>query len=240
MPRSSSTRRRLAIDWLGRGRCRPASAVERLEKLEVADRLLDQLNITDLSADGLPAEPRRTDDQDWNVTQRRVVQLLVAEVPAVHHGHHQIEQDRGGARTVSQDVERLLAVGRRHDLEPFLLQPFPERFANRGVVLHEEEAWRRRTRLRRRFTGSVGWPQDMQTAVRHLRDPGSTRMYGLSRIQQASAQTSGSRIQDLAQRVAYAARNGATGKRSVNVVPVSLEDTTAISPRWACAIWRTM
>src|SRR5579863_9149206 len=46
-----------------------------------------------------------------------------------HHRDHQIEQDGGGTRAISQNVEGLPPVRRPHNLESFFLKRLAERVA---------------------------------------------------------------------------------------------------------------
>jgi len=48
------------------------------------DGLRDYLDLSELHPNGSGAEPRRCDDDDGNVAQRRIAQLLLAKVPTVH------------------------------------------------------------------------------------------------------------------------------------------------------------
>ena len=72
-----------------------------------------------------------------------VEHLLPAELPAVHHRHHQIEQDDARVHARGQAVERLLAVGGDFDLEPFQLEKPPQHVAGIHVVFDHEHSARR-------------------------------------------------------------------------------------------------
>jgi len=73
------------------------------------------------------------------VGKLRIARDLGEELPAVHHRHEQIEQDR--ARTLRVGgLESLAAVARRHDVEALELEQFSHRLPDDFVVLDYQDA----------------------------------------------------------------------------------------------------
>src|SRR5438132_235836 len=62
------------------------------------------------------------EDDDGDRGQVRVAALLLAELPAVHHGHVQIEQDNARRFGVPQQIQGFSTVGGTGDVVAFLLQ----------------------------------------------------------------------------------------------------------------------
>ncbi len=63
----------------------------------------------------------------------------VVEVAAIHHRHHQIEQNEIGQRSSAKVLERFLAVLGGLRRETFLLEPNAKRFDQIGIVVHDED-----------------------------------------------------------------------------------------------------
>ena len=59
------------------------------------------------------------------------------EFPAVHDGHHEIQQDQAGWLDRLEQGERILPVLRLEDREPFAFQELAEKLAQRFVVVHQ-------------------------------------------------------------------------------------------------------
>ncbi len=69
-----------------------------------------------------------------------VLALGLAELPTIHDGHHQVEQDQGReALGGVEPVEGLLAVGDGGDAIPGVLQRVHHRFAEIVVVLRQQD-----------------------------------------------------------------------------------------------------
>ena len=62
---------------------------------------------------------------------------LAADLPAVHHGQHDIEQHKVGLDLLGH-LDGLAAVGRVRDLEPVLLQVQTQQLCDVVIVLHDE------------------------------------------------------------------------------------------------------
>src|SRR6185503_19240036 len=74
----------------------------------------------------------------------RVFHLLGSELPTVHDGHHEIEQDEAGGRLLRADIERFASVGiLAHDVA-FELEDLRESLADVVVVLDDEDVARTR------------------------------------------------------------------------------------------------
>src|ERR1700723_3121743 len=71
--------------------------------------------------------------------QPRILDLLRAEVPAVHDRHPQIEYDQVGRRCLIQVVQSLPAIARRHRAITLHLKKSDHRFARVFVVLDDED-----------------------------------------------------------------------------------------------------
>ena len=67
-----------------------------------------------------------------------VAHLLAAELPAVHHRHHQVEQDDARVDARRQPFERLLAVRGDFDLEAFELEKAAQHVPRINVVFDDE------------------------------------------------------------------------------------------------------
>ena len=62
---------------------------------------------------------------------------LAADLPAVHHGQHDIEQHKVGLDLLGH-LDGLAAVGRVRHLEAILLQVQAQQFRDVDIVLHDE------------------------------------------------------------------------------------------------------
>jgi hypothetical protein len=129
-------------------------------------RKIDRLADVGVGGDGarLRAQIRRH-RQQRNAGQHRVGALLDAELPSVHHRHHQVEEDHVGRGAAVKGVERLAAVGRGRHRESLVLQHVRQRQPDADVVLDEQHAdsrWRRgflrrAGELRGRLQVGHGW-----------------------------------------------------------------------------------
>ena len=70
---------------------------------------------------------------------RCVPELLLAELPAVHLRHHEIEQDERGALAAAQAVEGDPSVLAEVRVVAFLREHLAERLPEIGVVVHDED-----------------------------------------------------------------------------------------------------
>ncbi len=85
----------------------------------------------------------RGECDDGDLREHGIPILLDAKLPAVHHGHHEIEDDHVGARTLPERLERVETVRASGDRVPLHAQQIIERLANARVVLDEEQRRRR-------------------------------------------------------------------------------------------------
>ena len=79
------------------------------------------------------------DDELGDPGERRIVAQGVAQLPAAHDGHHQVEQDDAGPHTRVQKVQGLLAVGGLRHGEAVILQGLAQALPQIGVVLDHED-----------------------------------------------------------------------------------------------------
>ena len=86
--------------------------------------------------------PGRRHHDHRNVASSASLHLLAAELPAVHHRHHQVEQDDAGLTPAFEALERLLAVGGALDLEAFQLEEPAQHVAGIDVVFDDENCAR--------------------------------------------------------------------------------------------------
>ena len=79
---------------------------------------------------------RRGEQDDRDV----LVELLqrARELPAVHHRHHEVEDDHVGTER-AQDDEGLAAVRRWHDLEALVRERCEQQLTKIGVVVDDED-----------------------------------------------------------------------------------------------------
>ena len=79
------------------------------------------------------------DDDDRNRREPGIACLALAEFPAVHHRHHQVEDDDARLAGFIERVERQLAVRGGAHVETLELQEPPEHFAGVAVVFDDHD-----------------------------------------------------------------------------------------------------
>src|SRR5436190_1243885 len=81
----------------------------------------------------------RRHDRDWNGGKRRVSPPLIEEGIAVHHRHHQVEQDgRRKVRRGAQELQRLEAIRGREDLESAVRERLGENLPDIEIVVDDQ------------------------------------------------------------------------------------------------------
>ena len=100
----------------------------------------ERIAIDGLGQERLRVDPpfagRRGDDRDGR--QVRIVLLVLAEFPAVHHRHHHVEDDGVGPVSRPHHLQRMLAVIRDQDAVIVLFEHGAELFANVAIVLYDQ------------------------------------------------------------------------------------------------------
>ena len=126
-----------------------AVAAHQLEQAVEVERFLQEGGPTEI---GGPRLIERRQDDDGDVGELGIRALAAAELPAVHHGHHQVEQDEIGAVTFFKVVEGVAAVRDCFGPESLERQQLRHHLPQVGVVFDDEdgavpgEAWTARMR----------------------------------------------------------------------------------------------
>ena len=101
---------------------------------------VDRLAQVGLRGDGRRLRaPIRGNRHHGDEPQLRVVLLNRSELPAIHHGHSQIEHDDVGEAFGVQPPQRLASVFGERDVVAFLLQERPQGVANDFFVFNNED-----------------------------------------------------------------------------------------------------
>src|SRR5215217_8563021 len=118
-----------------RGRVQRATHhLQQVVQLEGLGQVADSANVLGLAAH---VAVRAEDDERDGRDGRRLLAHALGELPAVHHRHHQVQQDEL-RRVRLQLVQRLLAVAGAADLEALGLQDLRERFEDVRVIIDDE------------------------------------------------------------------------------------------------------
>ena len=112
-----------------------AVALDSLEQASEVERLHHQLR----GVDQHRAVAGGGDDDERDVGDLGVLLLLPPELPAVHHRHHEVEQDDAGAgRGRLQVVEGLAAVPHARDVVALVLENLTQRVADVRIVVDDQ------------------------------------------------------------------------------------------------------
>src|SRR5258706_15552400 len=114
---------------------------------EAEDHRQQPIEIQRLGEPGGPADVARlllhasvrADDDDRNLRDLPPPELLLAELPAVHHRHRHVEEDEARIRLLLETLERRAAVLRLQDVEARLLEVLGEALPEERVVLDNED-----------------------------------------------------------------------------------------------------
>ena len=60
------------------------------------------------------------------------------ELPAAHHGHHEVDQKDGGQRPLLQDLQRLRAVVRARGRKTLAAEKTLQRIADARIVIDDQ------------------------------------------------------------------------------------------------------
>ena len=96
----------------------------------------------------------QADDRNTRVVRQR--RLRLAELPSVHHGHHQVENDQFG-QDRAQHRQRRRSIFRRQRFVPGRAQDGCQQLPQIAVIVHHQDttAFFERTQLRR--CRRIGW-----------------------------------------------------------------------------------
>jgi hypothetical protein len=109
------------------------------EELVRRQGLLKVLGSRELDPDRVATKSGGADHQRGNETQRRVVELVAAEVPPVHAGHEHVQHDYVRAETQPQFIESDAPVGGGDDLISMGLDQFREPGRDVAIVIDYQD-----------------------------------------------------------------------------------------------------
>ena len=125
---------------------RPALRVKgSRDRTETFHHLQDVLDTERFEEQRLGVDPARGiragggDHGDGNAAQGRVAELLRAKRGAVHHGHHEIQEDQTGMRSGPQECQRLLTIGDTDGSVAFVAEEPAEHLADVGIVIDDQD-----------------------------------------------------------------------------------------------------
>src|SRR4051812_17905127 len=126
----------MSLGILNPRRVRLTEVLEERDDLIEGERLGERRHRIDLR-EAFAVHGRHDDDRD--ARERRVEQLVLAELPAVHYRHHQVEEDRFDGSAGLEQQQRLAAVRSRQRGESLEMQQLLHHLAEIGVILHYED-----------------------------------------------------------------------------------------------------
>ena len=112
-----------------------AMLADQLEQPIEVERFLEKRDAVEIRRARLI---ERRQDNHWHVGQRRIPLLAPPELPAVHHRHHEIEQDHVRAIAVTQIFEGVAAVGHRGGMKPLESQQLRHHVAQVRIVFDDQ------------------------------------------------------------------------------------------------------
>jgi hypothetical protein len=98
----------------------------------------------------------RGEDDNGDVCDTRILDLPASELPAVHHRHHEVEQDEVGTIATLEDVKRFDAVRDSLSAVPLEREELRHHLTEIGVVFDDENR------------GVVAGSWSLGDVVRHL------------------------------------------------------------------------
>ena len=114
----------------------PAVAADQLEEAIEIEGLSQERDGVDLGGPTM-VQGRQDDDRDGR--ERRVGLLLPTELPAVHDGHHQVEEDDVWPVALPEVFEGLTAVGHGGGDKPFEREQLRHHVAKLDVVFDDQD-----------------------------------------------------------------------------------------------------
>src|SRR5438477_451461 len=206
-----------------------AVRVHELEETVEVDRLGHPAGFAEVARPLVRGGIRR-DHHDGHASQRRIVPLYGPELPSVHDGHPEIEDDEADLVTAPELRERLGAVRGFHDRISFALEEGRERAAHVLVVLDDEHAFHIAPLAALVVVGSGGAAAGRKTTNSLPRPtPGPTSTPRWMCFASAAGRTASSAPRTTATR--------STRVRSNRSRPVAIRDTSSMSSMSRACAW---
>jgi hypothetical protein len=80
---------------------------------------------------------RSRQDHYGDIEKRRIARLMLQKFPAIHHGHHQVQNDKPWPRESLQIIERFATIGGPHNRVTSILQQLGQRLGTVNVIVNQ-------------------------------------------------------------------------------------------------------